>query len=352
MDMFGLLKPTTLSTALLLKTESNHMKPSAIRQALPRLLAKQRPVFLWGAPGVGKSDLIAKVASDCNLQLRDVRLSLLDPVDLKGFPTINKAKTQMTWLPADFLPTEGKGLLFLDEMNAAPQSVQAAAYQLVLNRKLGDYTLPDGWSVVAAGNRTSDRSVVHAMPAALANRFIHLDYDVNVDDWNEWAMEKGIHTDLRAFIRFRPNLLHSFDAATNPRAFPSPRSWEFVNDVYKDHLSQEIEFELIKGTVGEGASAEFSGFVRLIKDLPTVDSVLLDPKKTRLPESPAAQYALAPALDAKATTGNFARIMEYIERMPTEFQVLFMRSALRRDERLTGTKTFADWGIKNEGVLT
>ena len=247
------------------------MKPSQIRTALPRLITKRRPVFLWGAPGVGKSDLIAGVANDMKLELRDVRLSLLDPVDLKGFPTINKAKTQMTWLAADFLPTSGSGLLFLDEMNAAPQSVQAAAYQLILNRRIGEYKLPDGWCVIAAGNRTSDRSVVHTMPAALANRFVHLDYDVDVDDWNEWAMDNDIHTDLRAFIRFRPNLLHNFDPKSNPRAFPSPRSWAFVNDIYKDHVSQDTEFELIKGTVGEGASAEFSGFVRLIKDLPTVD---------------------------------------------------------------------------------
>lgn len=327
------------------------MKPSAIRQALPRLIAKQRPCFLWGAPGVGKSDLVAAVAKDMKLELRDVRLSLLDPVDLKGFPTINAAKKQMTWLPADFLPTKGKGLLFLDEMNSAPQSVQAAAYQLVLNRKIGDYVLPDGWSVLAAGNRASDRSVVHAMPAALANRFVHLDYDVNVDDWNEWAMDNKIHTDLRAFIRFRPNLLHSFDAATNPRAFPSPRSWAFVNDIYKDHLSQDTEFELIKGTVGEGACAEFSGFVRLIKDLPTVDTVLLDPEKARLPESPAAMYALVTALDAKATVGNIARVMKYVERMPTEFQVLFMRSVLRRDDKMSDTKTYADWGVRNQAVL-
>ena len=285
------------------------MKPSSIRPALRHLIEKQRPAFLWGAPGVGKSDVVKQVANDLKLELRDVRLSLMDPIDLKGFPVINTTKTKMTWLPADFLPTKGKGLLFLDEMNAAPQSVQAASYQLILNRRIGEYHLPDGWSVLAAGNRSSDRSVVHTMPAALANRFVHLDFDVNVDDWNEWAMNNGLHTDLRAFIRFRPNLLHSFDSANNPRAFPSPRSWAFVDSLYKSHLSQDEEFEMIKGTVGEGASAEFSGFVRLIKDLPTTDEVLLDPEKTRLPESPAAMYALATALDAKATPANIARVM-------------------------------------------
>ena len=327
------------------------MKPSSIRTALPRLMAKNRPVFLWGAPGVGKSDVVRQIAEDSKLELRDVRLSLLDPIDLKGFPTIDAVKKNMKWLPADFLPTKGKGILFLDEMNSAPQSVQAAAYQLVLNRKIGEYKLPDGWSVLAAGNRASDRSVVHAMPAALANRFVHLDFDINVDDWSHWAMDNEIHLDVRAFIRFRPNLLHSFDANTNPRAFPTPRSWAFVNDIYKNNLPADDEFELIKGTVGEGAAAEFSGFVRQIRDLPTVDQVLLDPDGTKLPANPSAQYAMATALDSKATTGNIARIMKYMERMPIEFQTIFVRSAIRRDSKLTGTKTYADWGVKHANIL-
>ena len=327
------------------------MKPSAIRTALPKLIAKQRPVFLWGAPGVGKSDVIKQIAEDHKLELRDVRLSLLDPIDLKGFPTVDSVKKQMSWLPADFLPKKGKGLLFLDEMNSAPQSVQAAAYQLVLNRKIGEYNLPDGWSVMAAGNRASDRSVVHAMPAALANRFVHLDFDINVDDWSHWAMENELHTDLRAFIRFRPNLLHCFDSAANPRAFPSPRSWAFVNDIYKDNHSADDEYELIKGTVGEGAAAEFSGFVRQIKDLPTIDQVLLDPDGTKVPTSPAGMYAMATALDAKTTTNNIGRVMKYMDRMPVEFQVVFVRSAIRRDGKLTGTKEYMAWGIKHQNVL-
>jgi ATPase family associated with various cellular activities (AAA) len=327
------------------------MKPSSVRTALGYLIAKQRPAFLWGPPGVGKSDVVKQVAEDCKLELRDVRLSLLDPIDLKGFPVVDSAKKKMSWLPPDFLPSSGKGLLFLDEMNAAPQSVQAASYQLILNRRIGEYRLPAGWSVLAAGNRSSDRSVVHAMPAALANRFIHLDFDVSVDDWNAWAMKNGMHSDLRAFIRFRPALLHSFDSAANPRAFPSPRSWAFVNSLYKSGLTQDEEFELVKGTVGEGASAEFSGFVRLIKDLPSVDEVLLDPEKTRLPENPAAMYALTTAIDAKTTVSNMADVMRYIMRMPAEFQVLFMRSVGRRDAKLHSTRVFSDWAVKNQSVL-
>lgn len=327
------------------------MKPSALRTAIPKLIAKKRPAFLWGAPGVGKSDLMALVAEDNKLELRDVRLSLLDPIDLKGFPTIDTVKKQMKWLPADFLPKNGKGLLFLDEMNQAPQSVQGAAYQLILNRRIGEYKLPDGWSVMAAGNRAGDRSIVHTMPSALANRFVHLDYDIDVDDWSLWAMANKIHDDLRAFIKFRPNLLHSFDPLTNPRAFPSPRSWAFVNDIYKDHPSVDTEFELIKGTVGEGATGEFLAFTRQLKDLPKPEDVIADPENAKVPTSPAARYAVATMFDTLTTKANIGKVMTYMKRLPVEFQVLYVRGALRVDPTLSKTAPYTEWCVKNYEVM-
>lgn len=326
------------------------MKASSIRKALSHLIAVQRPVFIWGPPGVGKSDVVAQTASDSKLEVRDVRLSLLDPTDLKGFPVPDLEKKLMCWLPADFLPTKGKGILFLDEMNQAPQAVQGAAYQLILNRKVGDYKLPDGWAVVAAGNRTSDRSIAHAMPAALANRFIHLDFDVNAEEWDDWASKNKIHTDIRAFIKFRPGLLHSFDSVSNPRAFPSPRSWAFVNDTYKSALSQDEEFELTKGTIGEGASAEFNGFVRQIKDLPTISQIISEPEKTPIPASPGALYALIMALATKTAVANIVSVMKYVIRMPIEFQVMYIKY-ITNNPALIGTKSYIDWVISNRKVF-
>ena len=339
------------------------MKPSALRSSLAHLVRKQRPPFLWGAPGVGKSDLVAQVAKDLDMELRDVRMSLLDPTDLKGFPVPDIEKSVMRWLAADFLPpmavkkgaktlpNPSKGILFLDEMNSAAPAVQATGYQLILNRRVGEYTLPAGWSVIAAGNRTGDRSIVHTQPAALANRFVHLDFDVNVEDWMHWAMDHNIHTDLRAFIAFRPALLHVFDPKENPRAYPTPRSWAFVNDIYQSGLSQDQEYELIKGTVGEGVGIEFTAFVRLIKDLPTVDEVLLNPDTAPVPSSPGAKFAISAALDTKTTKTNIGRAMAYIGRMPIEYQVMYIRNASRRDRSLVETKTFMDWAVKNEAVM-
>jgi hypothetical protein len=331
------------------------MKPSALQAALPRLLEDQVGVFLWGPPGVGKSDMIRRVAKETKAELRDVRLSLMDPIDLKGFPTIDTIKKEMHWLPANFLPKKGKtkskGILFLDEMNAAPQSVQAAAYQLVLDRKLGDYELPDGWAIIAAGNRAGDRAVVHAQPSALANRFIHLDFDINNDDWNHWAQENDINLDIRSYMRAFPANLHNFDAAANPRAFPTPRSWSFVNRVYQQGYTADSEYEIIKGTIGEGAAAGFLAHVKNLHGMPTVDQVLLDPDGAKLPKNSSAQYAIIEALHTVTTVGNIARVMKYTARLPVEFQTIYVRAAIRRDEKLTGTKSYMDWGLKNSQVL-
>lgn len=329
------------------------MTPTAIARVLPMLIKLRRPAFIWGSPGIGKSQVVKQVLDELKLEMRDVRLSLLDPTDIKGFPIPDLKAKLMRWLQAEFLPTDpkSKGVLFFDELNAAPQAVQAACYQLILDFQIGSYTLPEGWSILAAGNRAGDRGVVHTMPSPLANRLIHIDYDVSVADWDVKAMQDGKHQDLRSFMRFRPALLTTTDLSKNPKAFPTPRSWYFVDDFYGKGLNQDDEFELIKGTVGEGAAAEFLAYVKQIKDLPTPEQVLLDPENTRVPERPAARYAMVTALDEKATANNFGRIMKYVSRMAIEFQVIFVRAASRKDEKVCNTREFQDWGTKNANVL-
>ena len=178
------------------------MRPTELVRALAALIPIKRPLYLWGQPGIGKSSLVRQAADASHLSLVDVRATLLDPVDLRGLPSV--ARGTAVWNPPDFLPKGGNGLLFLDELAQAPPLVQAACLQLTLDRRLGEYELPEGWSVIAASNRSEDRAGTHRLITPLLNRFVHLDLEVSADDWQAWAVTANIATEARAFLRFRP----------------------------------------------------------------------------------------------------------------------------------------------------
>lgn len=326
------------------------MKSSMVKSSLRLCYKARRPVFLWGPPGVGKSQVVRQVADADGLELRDVRAVLLDPVDLRGLPSIN-GDGRAHWAVPDFLPRAGSGLLFLDELNAAPPLVQAACYQLILDRALGEYRLPDDWQVVGAGNRVTDRAVVNRMSSALGSRFIHVDLDVDLGEWVAWALGAGVALEVVAFLRFRPSLLHVFDPAKNERTFPCPRTWEFVSDVFKCAPSASSEFELFAGVVGEGAAAEFVGFLKVFRSLPDVDALLLNPSTGAVPSDPAVLYALAGALARKATAANFGRVVDYAKRIPSEFSVLLVRDAVRLHPDVQSCRAFVQWASDNSAVL-
>ena len=329
------------------------MTPTQIISALRTLISVQQPVFLWGAPGVGKSQVVAGVAGELGFELRDIRAVLLDPVDLRGLPRID-ADGRSIWCPPGFLPPSGdmgKGLIFLDELNAAPPLVQAACYQLVLDRRIGEYRLPDGWCIVAAGNREKDKAVTHRMPSALANRMVHLEFEVSLDDWLLWAQEKGIRHEVMAFLRFRPLLLHDFDPQSASRAFASPRSWEFLSRILDAGPEADVEYELLQGTIGHGAAAEFAGFLQVWRDLPTVDSILESPDSATVPEEPAAAYAICEALARRASRDTMPALTAYAERLPAEFSVLLMRDAVCHDRDIVRTESFSRWAAGNAHVL-
>jgi MoxR-like ATPase len=227
--------------------------------------------------------------------------------------------------------------------------VQASLYQLVLDRKLGEYRLPDGWAILAAGNREGDRAVTSRMPAPLRNRFVHIDFEVDADDWSQWAIQSGIRPEVIAFIRFRPELLSAFDR--DATAFPSPRSWEFVSRILTADPDSAVEYELVAGAVGPGAATEFTGCLRMFRDLPSIDAILLNPAAEVVPDSPAAQYAVASALATRATDTNFDRIYAYLARMPVEFRILCVRDASLRDPSIKYTAAYVKWAVENHHVL-
>ena len=340
------------------------MRPSQIAAALSYLIDANQPVMLHGSPGVGKSDVVRQIAKQRGIELIDLRLSQLDPVDLRGVPSVDTKKHITSWNTPSFLPTDGKGILFLDEINSAAQATQAAAYQLVLDRKLGDYVMPPGWAIIAAGNRSTDRAIVNQMSTALKNRFTHLNYEVNNDDWCDWALRNNIAVEVLGFIRFRPMLLNEFEQRNESKeekervqrlkdaqAFATPRSWEFLSKVVQQKPSSDVEYELYTGIVGEGAAAEFMGYLKYYRDLPNLDALLMNPGTAKVPEEPATLYALATGLATKATQDNMERVVKYALRLPAEFQVLLMKDAIVRDNDLTQTKSFNDWAIRNADVM-
>jgi hypothetical protein len=327
------------------------MKASAITQALHIVVRNRQPVFVWGPPGCGKSSVMKQVALRLGLALRDIRALLLDPVDLRGLPFLG-SDGRSKWATPDFLPQDGEGILFLDELNAAPAMVQASCYQLILDRKLGEYTLPDGWAIVAAGNHDSDRAVTTRMPTPLRNRFVHLEFEVDLQEWCEWAIQAGICAEVIAFLRFRPVLLSAFDRDAN--AFPSPRSWEFVSRILDSPgsaSSRALEHELIAGAVGAGAATEFSGFLRMFRELPDIDAVLMNPQRAPVPKEASAQYAVASALARCASDTNFDRVCTYLERLPTEFRVLCVHDATLREPALRSTAAYVKFAVENHHAI-
>jgi len=210
----------------------------ALAELLSEALAAPQwavPLMIWGAPGIGKSDLVRESAAAHRYPLIDLRLSQLEPTDLRGIPLHDKGKVR--WVSPDELPDEARdgphGVLFLDEINAAPPPVAAAAYQLILDRRLGAYRLPDGWSIVAAGNRLDDRGITYVMPAPLANRFMHVHLQADADAWLAWAARSGISPVLRDFMAEAPEWLARFVPEPEVKAFPSPRSWAFADRIIK-----------------------------------------------------------------------------------------------------------------------
>lgn len=329
------------------------MKPNQIVKSLNVCIAARLPAMIWGPAGVGKSDVVAQVAKERKLELRDVRLANLDPTDIKGFPYPDAKRGVMTWLPAEFMPTTGKGLLFFDELNLADKMTSASCYQLMLTGEVGSYKLPPGWTIVAAGNREGDRGNVVRMAGPLANRIVHLDFDADLEEWVAYAKVHGVAPELVAFLRFRKELLHKFSAQAKEPAFPSPRTWVFVDRLLKQaNVPLDIQFELVKGTVGEAAAIEHRGFMSHIADLPDVTEVVANPNRAKMPSLPSAQYAIATMLGDAVTESAFPKMLTYMDRMgQQEMSVLFVRDAGNKEPKVRLTSAYRDWAARNADII-
>jgi hypothetical protein len=306
------------------------------------------PVMLWGAPGIGKSDMMREIAAARGVPLIDWRANLREPIDVRGLPTIDIAARRTVWLQPEDLPDADRdgpeGILFIDEIvNAAP-SMQAALYGLVLDRRIGDYVLPAGWRIVAAGNRMADRSSASRMPLALANRFSHYVLEPDADAWRAWAEGAGVHPLVVAFMGFRPNLLHVMPGP-DAMAFPSPRSWAAVSRI-ADSPDGAL-YRRAAAKVGEGAAAEFQAFAKAWRNLPSLATILREPETAPVPSDPAAVYAVASLLSRKADRINLPAIVRYAERLGGDYERFVVTDAARRDNGLKATGAYVAWAARN-----
>ena len=279
------------------------VSPSKAKNALRHAMHKKRPVFLWGPPGIGKSDIVEQVTKTfSNSHLIDIRLSLWDPTDIKGIPYFDSNNVKMAWGAPSELPDEEMAaqydniVLFLDEMNSAAPAVQAAAYQLILNRRVGTYKLPDNVIIVAAGNRESDKGVTYRMPAPLANRFIHLELRVDFDDWFNWSVDNNQHKDVVGYLTFAKKDLYDFDPKSASRSFATPRSWSFVSELLEDELDESTTTDLVAGTVGEGLAVKFMAHRKVASSMPNPTDILAGKVKELKTKEISAMYSLTVSL--------------------------------------------------------
>jgi len=329
------------------------LKPSRLRSVLESLLAQRWPAFIWGPPGIGKSSIVHSIARERGLPVIDLRASLLDPTDLRGIPAIEGGRA--VWCPPSFLPKAGEppGILFLDEINAAPPLVQASLYQLVLDRRVGEYVLPAGWWIVAAGNRAQDRAVTFRMSSALANRFVHLDLDTDVEDWREWALQRRLEPLVVSFIGVRPNLLRQEPGEAS--AYPTPRSWEMASDVTGTFGGGLAGYracaDVLPGIVGQAAAVEFAGFVKKAASEKQMRAIVDDPAGAPLPDALDGIYLLTSWLAYHAEDVEISKASAVLlGRLPAEFGVVLARDMLKARPTFAREAGYRDF-LKKHGHL-
>ena len=293
-------------------------------------------LILKGSPGCGKSSIVRQVADEMHGGFVDIRLAQMERVDVSGLPSVRDGQTR--WNVPEFWPTSGTGIILLDEITSAPPDVQVAAYSLVLDRRIPNsgYKIPDGWSVVAAGNLATDKAVVKAMSSALANRFLHIEVETDPNVWGDWAVGAGLNPSVTGFIKFRPGLLFHMEKENLTSGFPTPRSWEGVSNMLALNLPDEELTPVVYGLVGEGAGIEFLAFHKMARNMVDVEVMLDDPTvEVVVPSKPDEEAAFLAAVvyqlwaKPEKKTARVAGMFRVMEKLGPDFtQVLIMQAML------------------------
>jgi hypothetical protein len=334
---------------------------TAMVEALDSVLLSKLTPMLVGSPGIGKSDIVKLVAKKHNLKLIDVRLAQSDPTDLNGFPTLQSDGKRMDYAPPTTFPLEHLDqipeghdgwLLFLDEINAAPPSIQAAAYKLVLDRQIGAHNLHKRVAIVCAGNKSTDKAIVNRLSTAMQSRMIHLNLMVDPESWLDWANASDIDHRVISFIKFRPELLHKFNPSHADDTFASPRTWEFLSKIIKDKPKfTRTDHAVLVGTVGEGPATEFRAFSEVYKDLPTIEDMIENPTLVNIPREPGHQYAMTTLISHHANDDTIESLMIVTKKLPIEFQVVVLKDIYAIAPELKTNPVITSWVTANADKL-
>lgn len=332
-----------------------HIVP-LIAKRYTNMATRKRALFLKGKSGIGKSQTIQQAATLLSQHVEnwkgviDLRLSQMEPTDLRGIPVEKNGKTH--WLAPSFLPEEGTaGFILFDEITSAPPSIQAAAYQYILDRCMGEHKIPDGWMILAAGNMQSDRGVTFQMAAPLLNRMCEIEVQTVLDDWINFAIPAGVRPEVVSFLKDRPDFLHKFEGKGSViEPFPSPRSWFAVSDSMDLALRPEDRIEMFKGDVGYEAATSFEIHLRMWETLPRLNDIL-EGKECAVPEDPSAQYSVAMGIAARVDAKTFEKAWKYLQKLPKEMQTLTVKLAVKRDVGITMSPAFQAWAVTNQSAF-
>lgn len=335
------------------------LSPDNTYEAIVRAVKAGQVPYVQASPGVGKSQIVAKVAKTFNLKMVDFRLAAADPTDLQGFPSKTDAQ-RMGYLPPEDFPLVGDKLpdgfdgwcLFFDELPQAFPSIQNASYKIFLDRMIGQKHLHPNTIIIAAGNLDTDKAHTHKLSTALQSRIIPLTMVVSTEDWMKWAAENGIDYRIRAFLKWKPDLLHNFakiqEAKADTSSFACPRTWEFASKLIATSPNEldPIDTALVVGAVGNGAAMEYSGFSALFEKLVDYAAILAKPLEVEIPTEPSVLHALAGLVSHPQHLDTLPRIMPFIGRMPVEFQVFALRDAIKLKPALLNNPALDDWKQK------
>lgn len=314
----------------------------------------RRALLVEAAPGVGKTEIAYQVSKILKIGFMAIHAPLLVAEDY-GFPVVSKDKMNVDFVVSSSkFPLEGSdcpefGIFLIDELPQADTAGQKILANLVQEREIHGKKLKAGWTIVCTGNRQKDRAGANRILGHLGNKITRVELDVSLDDWTQWALQNDVNPEVVAFIRFRPALLSNFDPQQEINA--TPRAWVHGVSACLGAIPKELEFECFKGDVGEGPAAEFLAFLKIYRNMPNPDAILLDPKKAKLPTDPATLYALCGALSHRATPQNFGRALTYVRRMDPEFSVLFVKDAGAKNGDVFTTKDYIDWASKEGADL-